>query len=282
MLEILQTAVKGFGRSRGADAAAGMSYYTLMSLFPLLIVTVSVVSSIFGSDQAFEEAVVIIEKVIPVSQDIIEKNLERLITLRAPLGLAGLLVSLWSATLVFATLANNINLAWSDAKSRKYFHRRVIGLLIVIMLILFLFLSISATTLVKVLPQFNIPIISETPLLDRIIGSITSTVLPWVFSFFLFYAFYNWIPNTRVSHRATIITAVFISIIWETTKLGFAWYISSGLAGYEVLYGSLSAIILLMIWIYISALIILFGAHLCAALDMHKFNKNSEGRPLTS
>src|SRR5690606_14723444 len=119
------------------------------------------------------------------------------------------------------------------------------------MLILFLFLSIFATTLVKVLPQFNIPLFSEIPFLERIIGSITSTLLPWFFSFLLFYAFYNWIPNTKVTHRATIISAVLISIIWEITKLGFAWYISSGLTRYEVLYGSLSTIILLMIWIYI-------------------------------
>ena len=281
-LEILHTAFKGFGRCRGADAAAGLSYYTLMSLFPLLIVIVSVASSIFGSEQALQEAVVIIEKVIPVSQDIIEQNLERLLTLRAPLGLAGLLVSLWSATLVFATLASNINLAWSEAKSRKYIHRRFIGLMIVLILILFLFLSIFSTMLVKVLPQLNKPIFNEIPFLDKVLGSIPSTVLPWFFSFLLFYAFYNWIPNIRVSHRATILSAVVISIVWETTKLAFAWFISSGLAHYEILYGSLSTIILLMIWIYISALIILFGAHLCAAMDIHKFNKNLGGSRLTA
>ena len=218
-LEILHTAIKGFNKSRAVEASAGLAFYFLLSLFPLLVVLISVNSSIFGSEQAIQVTVEIIEGVIPVSQTIIEQNSEQLVNYRGPLGAASLLISLWSAALVFSTLANNINLAWSEAKSRNVINSRFVGLGIVVMLVLFLFLSLITTTVGKILPQYNIPIFDRIPDLDAQLWNIPTTLMPWLFSFLLFYAFYNWIPNIRVSHRATLLSAVIISLFWELTKL---------------------------------------------------------------
>ena len=55
----------------------------------------------------------------------------------------------------------------------------------------------------------------------------------------------------------------------EIATNGFTWYLSSGIVQYELVYGSLGAIVALMLWIYIGALIILFGAHLGAAIARH-------------
>ncbi len=69
----------------------------------------------------------------------------------------------------------------------------------------------------------------------------------------------------RVPIPAAGFSALVITIIWRTASNIFQWYLSSGLARYEVIFGSISAVVVLLLWVYISSLILFFGAHLCAA-----------------
>ena len=70
--------------------------------------------------------------------------------------------------------------------------------------------------------------------------------------------------------------AAVAAVGWELANGAFKWYLTSGLARYQLVYGSLGALIALMLWIYISSIIVLFGAHLSATIAMHtrlKFDK---------
>jgi len=69
----------------------------------------------------------------------------------------------------------------------------------------------------------------------------------------------------RVPIKAAGVSAIGITIIWRVASNGLQWYLGSGLARYELIFGSLNAIVVLLLWIYISSLILFFGAHLCAA-----------------
>ena len=71
----------------------------------------------------------------------------------------------------------------------------------------------------------------------------------------------------RVPIQAAGLSALGITIIWRLASSVFQWYLGSGFARYEVIFGSLSAIIVLMLWIYISSLIMFFGAHICASVS---------------
>jgi membrane protein len=69
----------------------------------------------------------------------------------------------------------------------------------------------------------------------------------------------------RVPIRSAGYSALGITIAWRAASNLFQWYLRSGLARYDVIFGSLSAIVVLLLWIYISSVIFFFGAHLCAA-----------------
>jgi membrane protein len=69
----------------------------------------------------------------------------------------------------------------------------------------------------------------------------------------------------RVPIKAAGFSALVITLIWRLASSAFQWYLGSGFARYEVIFGSLSAIVVLLLWIYISSVILFFGAHLCAA-----------------
>jgi membrane protein len=83
-------------------------------------------------------------------------------------------------------------------------------------------------------------------------------------SFGLFLALYRWVPNTTVPWRAALWGAGVAAPLWEMAKRGFVWYLSSGLARYSLVYGSLGTVVALMFWLYLSASITFLGAHLTA------------------
>jgi membrane protein len=82
------------------------------------------------------------------------------------------------------------------------------------------------------------------------------------------------LPRTKVNGIAALISSTAITLIWRGASIGFKWYLSSGLARYQFVYGSLSTIVVLLFWIYLSSLIVFFGAHLCKTLS-HELSNGS-------
>jgi membrane protein len=109
--------------------------------------------------------------------------------------------------------------------------------------------------------------VTDTNILGSTVWKIVSNLSPWLISFILFTSLYRWVPKSEVSWRAALWTGAVVMLLWQLTAMGFRWYLSSGMTNYEVVYGSLSAIVVLLLWIYISSLLIFFGAHLCAAIN---------------
>jgi len=83
-----------------------------------------------------------------------------------------------------------------------------------------------------------------------------------LFAFLTFLSLYRWIPNTKVEWKGVLWGAGVAAILWQIAASVFAWYMGSGFARYEWVYGSLGAVGVLMLWIYLSSWITLGGAHL--------------------
>lgn len=267
LFRLLQKTIAQYNRARAADAAAGLAYYSLLSLFPLLLVLVAVTSSFFSGEEAYQRAVEFVATAFPLSRELIERNLRMVLSLRGPVGLVGAVFSLWSATLMFSMLAHNINLAWPTAKPRNIIKMRFVGLVIVAVLVVFFLLSILSTTFTNLLPKTGIPFLDDYVINGSFWGGLSRHFLPWVITFLMFLGLYQWAPNTPVTWRAAFWGALFAAAGWQSSKVLFAWYLNSGLVRYELVYGSLGAVVVFLFWVYLSGVITLFGAHLCAVID---------------
>jgi membrane protein len=106
---------------------------------------------------------------------------------------------------------------------------------------------------------------------------VLSSIIPWLASFILFLAFYRWVPNTEVTWRAAFLGAVIASVAWQAVTAAFSWYLSSGMATYEVVYGSLAGVVAVLFWVYLSNFIAIFGAHIAAAVDTTRPPKAAVG-----
>jgi membrane protein len=266
-LEVIRVTVKHFSLSRGAEAGASLAYYALFSLFPLLLVLISVAGFVIRSETAYQTALNLIYGILPNARPLVDRNLELILDRRATIGVIGLGGALWSASGFFNTLVRNINRAWLGIKPRGELRTRLLALAMIGALIVLLILSLLSTAAINLLGFLDQILPEGVRVTDWSALPYLRLIVPSVFNFLLFLVAYRWIPNTRVYWRACIWGAVWTSIAWELAKYGFGLFVTSDLGQFELLYGSLGTVLALMLYIYISCLIILLGAHLTATID---------------
>ncbi len=279
-LSIILLAIRRFSQTRAAENAATLSYYTLFSIFPFLISLIVAGSFFLEREEVYRRVQELVTQVFPASQALIQENINTVLTLRGTVGFVGLLGLIWSATGLFSALTFSINRAWPNTRPRNFLRKRLAGFGIAISLALLLGLSIITTTTVNLflsldLSQFGLEALELLPL-----RSILTRILSWLMKAFIFFGVYMWAPNTRVPVKAAAWGAVVASTGWDLATAAFTWYLTSGIARFELVYGSLGTVIVLMVWIYIGALVVLFGAHLGAAIVA--YDQDQRGSTLQS
>lgn len=263
-LDVLRDALSTFAAARAAQAAASLGYYALFSLFPLLLFLIIVGSYFIDSSRVYFNVIHAVEQVIPASPQLIEENLQHVLEQRESVGILVLITLIWSASSVFINLAHNINLAWAEAPARNILDRYLVGLGMVGVLSALLLMAIALDWTVHFLPLVNR--LGSSSAWDRL-WPLLSELASWIIVFLMFMALYLWIPTVPISRRAAYWAALVASTGWKIASTVFAGYLKSGLNRYQIVYGSLGAIIALLFLIYLISLITLFGAHLAAAID---------------
>lgn len=278
-LDVIRVAIKNFGLARGSEAAASLAYYALFSLFPLLLVLISVLGFVLKSGEAYEVTLDFITQILPNSRDLIERNFDEILNRRGTMGLIGLAGAVWAASGFFNTLVRNINRAWLGIKPRNVVKTRLLALAMIGILILLLILSLASSMLLDIIKLINSPFLDPVAFEESLAWPFLRLLLPILITFLMFALAYRWIPNTYVRWRASLAGALWTTVAWELAKGGFSLYLSSGIARYEILYGSLGTVLALMFWIYLSCLIILLGAHLTASIDQHHNKQKEANQP---
>lgn len=267
-LDLFRQVFSHFGSLRGAEAAAGMAYYALFSLFPLALLLISGLGLILESEAAYQQVLGLMLALFPFSGELINTSLSEVLEKRGAIGILGLIGLVWSATGFFDILGRSVNRAWPSAKLRGFVQSRLIALGMVGALFVLLLLSLISSTFIGALPALAHIFGFQDWVFELSIWNKILRLVPPLFTLLLFMALYRWVPNKDVRWRAVVIGALAVTVVWELGKAVFTAYLRSGFARYEVVYGSLSTLIALMVWVYFSSLITLLGAHIVAAIDI--------------
>jgi membrane protein len=175
---------------------------------------------------------------------------------------------LWAASGVFTALTQNINLAHTNARHRNFIQARLHGLGIIVGLCMLFVLSLVLDASTNVLSSWRIPLPPDISIYETRLWAWISNYIPWMFTFALFIVLYRWIPTVRAAWRAVLWSAAVAATGWKLATDLFSWYLVRGLVRYELVYGSLGTVVALLFLIYVIGLIVLFGAHLCASIDL--------------
>lgn len=267
---ILRHAMRTFGEKQASQASAGLAYYTLFSIFPLLLVFVAAGSYFLDRNQVFTTVTQFIQQALPISKAVINENLQEILEKRGTAGILSSLTLLWLASNMFSSLAYNINIAWPLASRRNFLQSRLIGLWMILGLIGLIVISLILSWITANLPFLNFNDAAPANLLLlRVISGFGS----WMLLFLVFFTLYHHVPTLRVKWKATFWGALLASLAWKAVTAGFAWFMENNIGRYQLIYGSLGAIVAFLFLVYIISLITLFGAHLSAAIESWEKDK---------
>jgi membrane protein len=260
-------AVHEFHENDLFTSAAAMSYFALLTLFPMLLVLLAV-------SNRFAATSVLVRRVIaayPGSSEFLHNTLRSLSDLRASVVITCLIVMLWAGSWVFAVMERAINRVWAT-RHRTFFHGRALTLVMFATVGLLLTTSVVLTSILLALRE----IAARTPLrilqnywffalIGNIFWQITLALASILLTIVLFTLVYRFIPNCRAPIRACVMSAILAGVLWEAAKYIFAW--SLQYLNYGEIYGSVGAVVAVLTWSYVSSLILLFGAQLSRSLS---------------
>ena len=135
------------------------------------------------------------------------------------------------------------------------------------MLLVLLVVSVVLNLGTSLLPRVPLIIPGLQALVISPNWGLLSSLVRWIASLMLFVALYRWVPNTQVTWRGAFLGALITSTAWQLVTEAFTWFLASGMASYEVVYGSLGGVVAVLFWVYLSNFVTVFGAHVAAGVD---------------
>ena len=258
-LGVGERAYKGFLYHQGNANAAATAYYTLFSVFPLTLVLISLGSFVLDSEGAQQAALSAVGTYLPAAVELVERNIQRVLEQRGTASVIGLVGFVWAASGVFGSLSRAINRAWDLDRPRPAWAERALAAGLVLLVGSLFSLSLLSTAAFELVARLTRVFLPETAIDGVTLLGVASTVLPYAFTVLLFAFLYAVLPSTRVGWLEVLPGALLASLAWEVAKRAFTFYLT-GFASYNLIYGSLGAVIAMLLWSYISAMIILLGA----------------------
>jgi len=255
----LSRAYLKFNTDRCPLLASALVHATTFSLFPLILGLVSFSLFIVGSSEStIDKIVPVLKQAFPIGIDELIKNISAIKQTSIVIAIIGVIAFLWGAASIFRALESTLNVIWKVKKDRPFFRKSLLTIGSAFLVFILLIASVAVTIwvntigaggLARFLPEFSI-----------------------LFSIFLFGLIYWLFPNRKIKLREAYFGAVFTGLLWEGAKYLFTFYITR-VVDYSKIFGSLSAIVLLFLWIYYSAYIFLFGAELSYVYARRKILK---------
>ena len=255
--------VIGVYNSDDLTFAASIAYYSLLSLFPFFLLLFSIIASVTSSDADREAVLGFVLRYFPRQFDFVTSQLQLLQESRIRLGLAGSILMIWAAMGVFGAITSAVNHAWGVEKQPSYFKHKLISF---VMLVVASLLLLGALLLVSAINVAEAPwfasVIIRTPGLQVLQGLALQWATTLAFILVVGFVFY-FVPNAKVRFRDVWVGAVVTGLAWHGALAGFSWYVRD-LSRFSV-HGSIAAVVVFLFWIYISAIILLYGVEVTAA-----------------
>jgi membrane protein len=269
---VFKRTLKEFREDNCTDWAASLTYYGVLAMFPAIIAITSLIGLVGNPQTTTANLLKIIGKLGPASAvDTFAKPVQQLAHSQAagPALIFGLLLALWSASGYVGAFSRAANAIYEVEEGRPFYKLRPVQLLVTLVCVVLL--AVVALSVVVTGPLAR-------AVGDAVgLGSIAVTtwdiakwpVLALVVSV-IFSLLYYATPNVRQPRfRWFSVGGVIALVVWVVASLGFAFYVSN-FSSYNKTYGSLAAVIVFLVWLWISNLALLFGAEFDAELERER------------
>ena len=254
------------GSQHLATYAAALSFQAVISLFPLIAGVVAGASFFVEPDVLTDQILERATNLAPQSSEVLTETIRSVTELRGQIGVVSLIGLLWTGTNVFAALRRGLNAAVGASRRRQFIRGRVFDLSVAVLTGGLLAGSVAITAALAVLEGLDTfgegTALEAVGVLLRAVG----VAIPIVASTVIFGVLFRVVPITNLPWRAALGGGALAAVLFEVGKNVFVWYASS-FGSFNVIYGPISTIVVLLVWLYYSSLIVLAGAAFGSSLE---------------
>jgi len=271
----LVRAAAAFVDSDSLTYASSIAYYALLSLFPFLMLALSIVGMVSSTSADRTAILDFVFRYFPRQFGFISTQLQALADSSVRLGLVGSAVMVWAATGVFGAVSAAVNHAWGVHERRSFLRHKLASFAMLVaagVLLLAALVMISALNVLE--SSWFAAALTQAPgahLVVRLVLRWASLALLIVVVGLIFY----FVPNAKVRFRDVWEGAILTGVLWQIALWVFTWYVSD-LSRVRLVHGSIAAVVVFLIWVYTSAMILLFGVEVAAAVARLRADRPDE------
>jgi membrane protein len=240
--------------------AMALTFVTLLSVVPMLGIIFSMFK-MFGGGEWFMEYIrpFLMRTLAPGSGPVVAQRIEELLLTKSgsAVGSISLIFLVVTVYVIFSAIESTFNLIWRSNSRAGALNRIPLYWGLVSIIPILVICSLALTTYLKALPLAYQAVAHVS-----FAKSLFSRSLPVLMIMIGFFLLYRFLPNAPVRTRSAIVGAVTAGLIYEFVKIGFIFY-TGKLVKFDIFYGSLAIIPILMIWVSLSWVVVLMGVEVC-------------------
>jgi len=261
---LLWQALRKFNDDNGFFLSSGIAFNILINLIPFILLLLALVGTYLYNDQEVLNHIrAYLRNVAPTLDPKIIGSLMDLIESRQIVGILGFVGLLWFSTWVFGSLRIALNIVFRVEKSQGMPRGIGVDLLMILLVGILLLVSMILSPVVTFLQSYQ----GQIPVaIGPTIQWILKYLLPFFLTYCMFFLIYKITPNKRVHFKSALQAALFAGLLWELAKHLFGWYVVH-LAGYSIFYGSLSTLVIFVLWVYYFSTILVVGGEFAYFLE---------------
>ncbi len=259
-MRLIGRILKAFIKDDCFSLSANISFCALLAVIPLMMIVMSITGYFLGSQvEIFNQVVDAIVSVLPIGREYFVKNLTSLLEQKSSFGIIGIFTLLFIVTILVSSIEKAFDIIFRSVTRRNFFHSRLIGIALIFGITILFFIPTMIRVLEGLLKRFgfNFPF-GELFVADLFI---------FVVSFLAFIFVAVVIPNQKVYIRYAAVGGMIFSVGLGVARIIFRFYAGFALNRYNLIYGSFTAAIMLIMWIYYLSNILLLSAEVVAHLQ---------------
>lgn len=244
-------------RAPSLDRAAAIAFWAFFSIFPLLMGALSLVGFFLHSSDIECRLYETVTGLFPAGASLIQNSVETVISGRGTLSVFGTLGLIWSASKGFGAMTRAVNATAGIERPHPALWMRLRYFLMTLVVSILLILSVAIPVSIDVIVK--LPALAQFGLDDIEVSRLQGRVTSLAFVFVMFTLIYKVTPWKDTPWRQVVPGALVATVLFELGKSGFVFFLER-VADLEAVYGSISSIIVLLLWLYFSSVVLLLGA----------------------
>jgi membrane protein len=265
--DILGDAIRNYRTNGDTNQAAAIALYAILSIIPLFILSLLLVGYLFGADPEIQKKLIEgIRQFIPSFSGALITQFGQIEGKKEVLGWVGIISLIWFSAMIFSAIETALNIIFRSKTYRNYIVSKGLAIAMIPLGWTVGVASVGITYIAAILAKQ--PLIGEGGLLffPALHGALFRYLLPYLITVLFFTVVYRAIPAGKVSLKSAFVGSAIFSALMEIAKQFFTWYVAN-YTRYNVIFGSLEAVVILVIWAFYLSLILLFCAELISSFE---------------